>query len=77
EGGYRFTYVLPFSADTALEEDTAYEDGGRINRPALEHRIQDYCERQGWQAVETLRMEEGVLPIALDGDIDRFWRETA
>ncbi|MBE7185796.1 MAG: lycopene beta-cyclase CrtY [Methylobacterium mesophilicum] len=76
EGGYRFTYVLPFSSDTALVEDTAYEDGGRIDRPALERRIADYCGLQGWQPVETLREEEGVLPITLGGDIDRFWRET-
>lgn len=76
EGGYRFTYVLPFSADAALVEDTAYEDGGRVDRPALERRIADYCRAQGWEPIKTLREEQGVLPITLGGDIERFWRET-
>ncbi len=75
-GGYRFTYVLPLSADTALVEDTAYEDTGRIDREALERRIAAYCSAKGWGPIETLRQEEGVLPITLGGDIGRFWRET-
>jgi lycopene beta-cyclase len=75
EGGYRFTYVLPFSAETALVEDTAYEDAGRIDRAALSRRIDDYCGARGWRPVETLREEAGVLPITLDGDPQRFWRE--
>lgn len=75
EGGYRFTYVLPLSADTALVEDTAYEDAGRIDRAALSRRIDRYCEAQGWRPVETLREEAGVLPITLNGDPQRFRQE--
>lgn len=76
DGGYRFTYVLPFGRNTALVEDTAYEDGGRIERAALEGRIAGYCRAQGWRPVEMLRDEEGVLPITLGGDIGKFWTDT-
>lgn len=71
-GGYRFTYVLPFSGDTALVEDTGYLDSGRLDEAEMDGRIRDYCRAKGWQPVETLRRETGVLPITLSGDIDRF-----
>jgi len=72
--GYRFVYVLPFTDDTALIEDTYYADGHDLPQETLTDEIMAYADRRGWSVAETLREEQGILPITLDGDIDAFWR---
>lgn len=72
--GYRFVYLLPFGADRLLIEDTYYSDHAALEPAHLESRIADFQRRNGWQDVYQLRREQGVLPIALGGDIDAFWR---
>ena len=73
DGGYRFTYLLPFTDTTLLVEDTGYVDDRALNLAELEARIADYCAARGWRTVEEVRREHGVLPITLDGDIDLLW----
>ncbi|MES2739740.1 MAG: lycopene beta-cyclase CrtY [Pseudomonadota bacterium] len=77
DGGYRFVYVLPLSADTLLIEDTHYVDQGHIAPERLRANIAAYAGARGWQIVELLREERGALPITLAGDFDRYWRELA
>lgn len=72
--GYRFLYVLPFDAHTLLIEDTRYADGPALDTAAMRAAIGDYAAAQGWSIEAVLREEEGVLPVALDGDIAAFWR---
>ncbi|WP_235918928.1 lycopene beta-cyclase CrtY [Aureimonas psammosilenae] len=71
--GYRFIYLLPLDPHRLLVEDTYYADGGGLDPATLRIRIDDYCTSAEWAGAETLREEQGVLPIALDGDIRRFW----
>jgi lycopene beta-cyclase len=73
--GYRFLYVLPLAADRLLIEDTRYSDHGDLDREALRRTLADYAAAQGWQITSIVREEEGVLPIALGGDLDAYWRE--
>ncbi|WP_422630867.1 lycopene beta-cyclase CrtY [Pseudomonas rhizophila] len=73
--GYRFVYVLPFSADTVLVEDTHYVDRQTLSADQLRAHIADYVSEQGWTLAACLREEEGVLPITLAGDFSGFWRE--
>ncbi|HEV7415070.1 MAG TPA: lycopene beta-cyclase CrtY, partial [Tianweitania sediminis] len=68
DSGYRFTYLLPFSADTVLVEDTGYLDDAALDIAGLERRIADYCSGRNWTVQEVVRREQGVLPIALAGD---------
>ncbi len=75
--GYRFVYVLPFTEDTALIEDTYYADGADFSREDLRAGIERYAAKQGWTIADVLREEEGVLPIVLEGDIDAYWQEQA
>ena len=72
--GYRFVYLLPFTADTVLVEDTVYADGATLSRDLLRGHIADYVAAQGWTVKKVLREEEGVLPIALAGDAEALWR---
>lgn len=73
--GYRFVYVLPFSADTLLIEDTYYADGPAIAIEPVRARIAAYAAAHGWSIARVLREESGVLPITLGGDPVAFWDE--
>ena len=72
---YRFVYLLPFDERTVLVEDTYYVDGPALDRALLSRRIDAYIRSRGWIVEAVVDEEEGVLPIALDGDIDGFWRD--
>lgn len=71
--GYRFVYVLPFDQRRLLIEDTRYSDGAELSRADLVQAIDEYADASGWRIAETLREEDGVLPILLAGDFERFW----
>ena len=72
---YRFVYLLPFDARTVLVEDTYYADDPRLDHDTLRRRIDAYIRSRGWTVEAEVDEEEGILPIALDGDIDAFWAE--
>ncbi len=72
--GYRFVYVLPLDAQTLLIEDTYYSDGAALPAGEIRARIAAYAAANGWRG-EVVREEEGVLPIALGGDIEAFLDE--
>jgi len=74
--GYRFVYLLPFSADTLLVEDTYYADDDQFDADRLRARIAGYVQSRGWTVAEVLREERGVLPITLAGDVHAFWQES-
>ena len=68
-GGYRFLYTLPFDERTLLIEDTRYTDGAELDRDVFRQGVVDYAAQQGWSIEAVLREEDGVLPVALDGDL--------
>ena len=76
QGGYRFVYLLPFSADTLLVEDTCYADDDQLDADQLRANIGEYAQARGWTVAEVLREERGVLPITLSGDAVAFWQGT-
>jgi len=73
--GYRFVYVLPFSAESLLIEDTYYADGATVAPDSLRDNIASYASTRGWAIADVLREEQGVLPIVLSGDLPAFWEE--
>lgn len=73
--GYRFLYLLPFGPDRLLIEDTRYSDAMMLDRAQVRADALAYARQRGWSIAEVLREEEGVLPVALGGDIARFWDE--
>jgi lycopene beta-cyclase len=77
DGGYRFVYVLPFTPDTLLIEDTHYVDQGHIDPARLRANIATYAQAHRWDVVELLREERGSLPITLAGDFNAYWQELA
>jgi lycopene beta-cyclase len=74
--GYRFIYALPFGTDRLLLEDTRYSDGAGLDREEMRRALAAYAEDNGWTVRRTVREDEGVLPIALGGDIETYWART-
>jgi lycopene beta-cyclase len=77
EDGYRFVYSLPFAEDVVLVEDTRYSDGPALDTAGFRKEIADYAASRGWEIEDVLREEEGILPIALAGDIEKVWADAA
>ncbi|PAX06847.1 lycopene beta-cyclase CrtY [Sphingomonas lenta] len=71
--GYRFMYVMPFAERRVFLEDTYYSDSPTLNARAVSHRLDRYAADKGW-AGRTVREEQGVLPVAIGGDFDSYWR---
>lgn len=72
--GYRFVYALPLGPQRMFVEDTYYSDSPDLPRDQLRQRIEDYAHVQGWRVAREGREEAGVLPIALGGDFEGYWR---
>jgi lycopene beta-cyclase len=77
KGGYRFVYVLPWDKRTVLIEDTRYTDHHDLNLADFRAGVVSYAASQGWSIEEVLGEEQGVLPVALEGDIDAHWQRAA
>lgn len=73
EQGYRFVYLLPFTATDVLIEDTYYSDTGALDVAILRQNIARYASGRGWEVQALLREENGILPIVLDCDLAIFW----
>jgi lycopene beta-cyclase len=65
--GFRFVYVLPFSATRVLAEDTYFSHEPRLDEPLLRQRIGTYLDHRGWTIQRVIREEKGILPMP--------WRE--
>ncbi|AXJ95147.1 MULTISPECIES: lycopene beta-cyclase CrtY [unclassified Sphingomonas] len=73
--GYRFVYCLPFSATRMFVEDTYYSDTPDLDVPVIRGRIDAYATQRGWHGNDGGAHEEtGVLPVAIGGDFDAYWR---
>jgi len=72
-GGFRFIYVLPWSARRVLVEDTLYADTPVVDRAACRQAIATYVRQRGWRVRQPLGEESGALPIPLGGRGEAFW----
>ncbi|TPG15344.1 lycopene beta-cyclase CrtY [Sphingomonas oligophenolica] len=72
--GYRFVYCLPFAADRMFVEDTYYSDTPDLDHETLRKRIHAYAAARGWKVGQAAGEESGVLPVAMGGDFEGYWR---
>jgi lycopene beta-cyclase len=63
--GFRFFYLLPWTADQLLVEDTHYSDSPDLDEANYRVEIQRYVEARGWKIEQVLHEEVGSLPIPL------------
>jgi lycopene beta-cyclase len=71
--GFRFFYLLPFSAHQCLIEDTRYSESNLLDTAQSKRDIESYCEQRNWAIVAEAggHCEEGVLPIPWSGELRR------
>lgn len=72
--GYRFVYLLPLGPRSIFVEDTYYSSEPHLDVPLLEARIANYATARGWSVESIGRRETGVLPVAMGGDFEGYWR---
>jgi lycopene beta-cyclase len=72
--GFRFVYTLPFDAQTLFIEDTYYSDTPDLDTQVLAARIAAYADARHWPVATVGRSETGVLPVAMGGDFEAYWR---
>lgn len=72
--GYRFVYALPFAATRLFVEDTYYSDTPEIDVALLRSRIDAWLAARRIEAEAVTREETGVLPVAMGGDFEEYWR---
>lgn len=72
--GYRFIYALPFGPRRMFLEDTYYSDTPALDRATIGARIEAYADARGWRIAAPERDEAGVLPVAIGGDFEAYWR---
>lgn len=67
--GFRFFYLLPWSANQILVEDTYYSRNSQLNKALVEQRILEYWQNSSWAkrsgSFQILHRESGVLTIPL------------
>lgn len=71
--GYRFLYLLPFSATEMLVEDTYYRTSPHLDREQVGDRVEEFARAFG--QAETLEEETGVLPVLLGGRLETLWSD--
>lgn len=64
--GFRFFYVLPFSKNKVLIEDTYYSDTPHLDIQKIEKEIGSYIQRLGINKYKITAKESGSLPIPLN-----------
>ena len=74
--GYRFVYSLPVAADRMFIEDTYYSDTPALDAEAISARLHDYAAMRDWPVAQATREESGVLPVAMGGDFEAYWRSS-
>ena len=70
--GYRFFYVLPFSENELLIEDTYYSNSPDLDQDLICEEIKNYANQQGWKITQILKTEKGSLPLDLYGFEETF-----
>lgn len=63
--GYRFMYVLPWSEDELLVEETFYSDIPDLDLQKSKGEVLKYISSQGWELETILDEEDGCLSIPL------------
>ena len=63
DDGFRFVYVLPFTPNRVLIEETHFSDGPVLNKSLFRQRICEYADARNLGRWRVVREESGVLPM--------------
>lgn len=75
QDGYRFIYLLPFSANELMIEDTYYSDSSTLHADHLGEGLDRFATEFG-QTPSVIDQETGVLPVVISGEVDALWKDS-
>lgn len=61
--GFRFIYVLPFTRQRLLLQDTRFSDSPEVDPDEAANRLRSYLVRRGHANYKVIREEHGLLPM--------------
>ena len=67
-GGYRFFYVLPFSATRLLVEDTIFSHSADLDLDRARQTVLAFADERGFRVRRVLREEHASLPMPYQGE---------
>lgn len=73
-GGFHYMAMLPIENDRLFVEDIRYEAYPDIDMADHGTRIINHAARFGWRIRSSARGQAGILPIALGGDFENYWK---
>lgn len=71
--GFGFLYLLPLSPTELLVEETHYSSSPLLNTKDIGHRLDSFASATIGEQGDILSEEQGVLPVLVDGALDRLW----
>lgn len=72
--GFQYMTMLPIDNERLFVEDVRYESWPDLDMADHGNRIVNHAARFGWRIRESARGQAGILPIALGGDFENYWR---
>ena len=71
--GYRFLYLLPFSANELLVEDTYYSSSPLLDRSGVGASLDELARGISASPLAEIAEESGVLPVVIAGRLETLW----
>lgn len=72
--GFQYMTMLPIESDRLFIEDVRYEAHPELDMTDHGNRIVNHAARFGWRIRSSARGQAGILPVAVGGDFEDYWR---
>lgn len=72
--GFQYMTMLPIESDRLFIEDVRYEAHPELDMTDHGNRIVNHAARFGWRIRSSARGQAGIVPVAVGGDFEDYWR---
>lgn len=72
--GFQYMTMLPIENDRLFIEDVRYEGFAELDMADHGQRIVNHAARFGWRIRSSARGHAGIIPVALGGDFEDYWK---
>ncbi len=72
--GFQYMTMLPIESDRLFIEDVRYEAHAELDMTDHGQRIVNHAARFGWRIRSSARGHAGIIPVALGGNFEEYWR---
>lgn len=72
--GFQYMTMLPIESDRLFIEDVRYEGHAQLDMADHGQRIVNHAARFGWRIRSSARGQAGIIPVALGGHFDDYWK---